>query len=117
MDVRYDVISELGRGSFATVFTVKSSVTGTLYAAKVAKEKKSKMVLNKEAQIHSRLTHPNILQFISSFESMSCGSSSILPLPSEAYGTCGIMILELCTSQTLAAFTMPKDKPAMARIS
>ena len=101
MDLKYLLIEELGRGEFGTVFKAQSTLTGTYFALKVAKPK-GRTMLTKEAQIHSRMVHPNILQFVSSFESQAYNQiDGIVPLNSEALGNCSVMVMELCTGNTL----------------
>lgn len=104
MNATYFPIRELGKGAFGTVFDAKSSASGTHFAVKVARGKHNRDVLSKEAQIHSRMVHPNILQFVTSFESENCSQEKgIVPLPLGSRGNCSVMVIELCTGNTLSA--------------
>lgn len=114
MDVTYEIIDEIGKGSFSTVYRVRSSATGSVYAAKVARGPKQEALLRHEADIHSRLTHPNILQFISSFSSASCGRTEIRPLTQGERGDCSVIILELCEGRTLESYV--KEAQPISRI-
>jgi serine/threonine protein kinase len=116
MDVKYEIVSELGKGQFGRVVRVKSSLTDSFYAAKVSKGR-NKLTLTYEAQIHSRLTHPNILQFVTSFECLNKDPVTITPLPSGEPGDMGVMVLELCSKETLQVYTLVHKRPSMPQIS
>lgn len=98
MDVSYEIVNELGKGAFAKVYRVRSSATDTLYAAKVAE---NKTALAEEADIHSNLTHPNILQFVAFLPNATCPPDDIQSHPR---GQCAVIISELCTDTTLEQF-------------
>lgn len=100
MDFNYKIIKVIGNGAYGSVLEVKSSATGEHYAAKIAKAN-GKVAMVREADIHSRLTHPNILQFVSSFQSTNCMTANIVPLPKGMQGQCSAIILELCNGGTL----------------
>lgn len=93
-EVSYVVVSELARGQMGIVAKVKSSVSKDVYAAKFSLSHHKK-VLQNESDIHSRLVHPNIIQFITSFETVCPLGTIIEPLPG---GPCGVVLLELCDS-------------------
>ena len=66
----YEVGQKLGEGGYGKVYKVKNRIDEKFYAIKVLKdfETKSEEVRNqyiKEVQIHSRLSHPNIIKYIS----------------------------------------------------
>ena len=63
----YDISTELGKGSFATVRKAVSRTTGELYAVKMIQDsKRGKGVRNtalaREITIMERLKHPNICE-------------------------------------------------------
>jgi serine/threonine protein kinase len=115
--MNYGVITQLGAGNFSKVFKVKSSVTGTLFAAKIARSLDGKELMKSEAYIHSRLIHPNILQFVTSFYTNTCGTDGLIPLINSSVGTCSVIILELCETGTIASFALNKGTTSMLQIS
>lgn len=116
MDFEYRVTRVLGTGAFGEVLEVKSSATGTKYAIKLAKMMNRESLI-KEIQLHSRLVHPNIVQFVSSFESMDCKDRvSIVPLPSGVAGNCHAMVIEHCQYGTLGERISSSPVPVMAQI-
>lgn len=88
MDQIYFTKDLLGSGSFAEVYKIEDKITGDFYAAKIAK--KFEKLLKNEIEIHSKLSHQNIISYIKSFTTYS-QENKIL------YGskTHSIMILEL----------------------
>lgn len=83
----YDVLEQIGQGSFATVYRVLHRATGQWYAAKFVYESRragrpqeieqSKINLGREIAIMQKLDHPNICQLKEVFESR--GDLSKLP--------------------------------------
>lgn len=102
-ELKYLLVRNIGRGQYGSVFEVKSSLTGDIYAAKVASgyPRDGRIMMIHEVDIHSKLTHPNIVQFISSFQSLNCASTGIVPLPQGVKGNCSVMVLELCSDKDL----------------
>jgi serine/threonine protein kinase len=63
----------LGRGGFATVLRCKRRITGETVAIKVIDKEKIVSLniterISNEIRIHSRISHPNIVEFKGSFE-------------------------------------------------
>lgn len=115
MDLRYVIIEPLGAGSFATVLKVKSSLTDTYYALKVARNQ-GREILRNEAELHSRLTHPNIIQFVSAFESLNCNQiEGVVPLSKGQKGNCTAMVVEFCQFGTLQT-RMVRQLPTMGQL-
>lgn len=94
-------LERLGNGAFGLVFKVLNEDTNKEYAAKISKGSgHSNDLLLDEIKVHSRLIHPNIIQYITSFEMLECGGGSIVqaaPNPSN----CICMILEMADNGTL----------------
>ncbi|ORC90682.1 putative protein kinase, putative,polo-like protein kinase [Trypanosoma theileri] len=70
---RYRCGSLLGTGGFAQVFDFKDLSTGVYYAGKVIDKRTltrrgSEAKFRMEVDIHSRVRHPNIIQFVKSFQ-------------------------------------------------
>jgi len=103
MDLKFSIKKQLGSGAFGKVYEVTSSATGTTFAAKVSTGTHVKMLVN-ESVIHSRMTHPNIVQFVSSFKITNFENQTITPLPPNVDGYRGVMILELCQGGTILTF-------------
>ena len=116
MDVKYEIIGSLGKGMNAEVFEVRSSLTNTHFAAKVSKNVLPAF-FEAEANIHSRVTHPNVVQFISSFRSQDCGVKGTKILSPDIDGRCGVMILELCNEGTMEGFIKSRRLATMSQIS
>lgn len=68
---RYEVLDELGKGTYGVVHKVKELVTGKLYAAKFIKcyRLKVKERAKEEIGIMNCLRHPKLLQLDAAFES------------------------------------------------
>ncbi|KAI9010146.1 kinase-like domain-containing protein [Hyaloraphidium curvatum] len=66
----YEILQELGEGSFARVYLVRDRRSRALYAAKVVDKKRSSdpAAIKKEISIHAYLKHSNIINLISSHE-------------------------------------------------
>ena len=62
-------IRKLGQGTFGSVYEVQNLDTKNIYAIKIAnsKAKNGNRILSEEIRIHSKLIHPNIIQFVTSF--------------------------------------------------
>lgn len=97
MESHFEVVSMMGEGKFAKVKKVKSSATNDIFAAKISNND-TKSFLTTESDIHSRLTHPNIVQFVSSFETNNCDDTKLFRV---SEGKCGVIIMELCEEKTL----------------
>ena len=72
---KYDLIQEIGRGGFSTVFKCKEKATEQIFAVKVIdlrplrlRERFNPSRLRREVDIMRRLNHPNIIKFIEVFE-------------------------------------------------
>ena len=64
---KYDIIQEMGRGAFSTVYKIKSKKDNTIYCLKKINIKKTPDRKN-EVNILSKLNHPNLVKYISSYE-------------------------------------------------
>lgn len=67
---KYDILPELGRGSFGTVFLCKEKKTELELAAKIVKYKKKKerADMEREIDIMSCLHHPRLIQMYDAFD-------------------------------------------------
>ena len=62
-------LEQLGDGEYGVVYRVRNLKTQVDCAAKMSKESGAyEQILRKEIDIHSKLSHPNIIQFITSLE-------------------------------------------------
>ena len=75
MPHRYDLLKEIGRGGFSTVFQCRDRDTRDIYAVKVVdlrplrlRERFNPARLRREVDIMRRLHHPNIIQFVDVYE-------------------------------------------------
>eukprot|EP01034_Spumella_vulgaris_P029397 gene29397-36446_t len=98
---RYDVIREIGKGGFSTVYQCRHKVTKVDYAVKVVdlrplrlRERFNPTRLKREVEIMRRLKHPNIVQFIEVYE-----DSDYL-----------MMVLEYCPGTELFDVILAKSK-------
>ena len=62
---KYEIIQEMGRGAFSTVYKIKSKIDNNIYCLKKINIKKTTDKTN-EITILSKLNHPNLVQYISS---------------------------------------------------
>ena len=62
---KYEIIQEMGRGAFSTVYKIKSKIDNNIYCLKKINIKKTADKKN-EINILSKLNHPNLVQYISS---------------------------------------------------
>ena len=62
---KYEIIQEMGRGAFSTVYKIKSKIDNNIYCLKKINLKKTPDKKN-EINILSKLNHPNLVQYISS---------------------------------------------------
>ena len=62
---KYEIIQEMGRGAFSTVYKIKSKLDNNIYCLKKINIKKTPD-RNNEINILSKLNHPNLVQYISS---------------------------------------------------
>ena len=62
---KYEIIQEMGRGAFSTVYKIKSKIDNNIYCLKKINIKKTPDKKN-EINILSKLNHPNLVQYISS---------------------------------------------------
>ena len=72
----FEIVSELGRGSYGVVYKVKSRKNGTIFALKKIpinhmKPKNQRESLQ-EMLILKKLSHPNIIRYYSSFIEFEC---------------------------------------------
>ena len=66
---RWSRLNKLGNGEFGLVYRVRNLETQAEYAVKVARGcQEYDMVLRREIKMHSKLDHPNIIRFVTSFE-------------------------------------------------
>eukprot|EP01039_Chlorochromonas_danica_P009194 gene9194-10154_t len=72
---RYELIREVGKGGFSTVFLCRHRATGLNYAVKIIdlrplrlRERFNPIRLKREVDIMRRLRHPNIIQFVEVYE-------------------------------------------------
>jgi serine/threonine protein kinase len=72
---KYELLKEIGRGGFSTVYQCKDRSDGVIYAVKVVdlrplrlRERFNPSRLRREVDIMRRLKHPNIIQFVDVFE-------------------------------------------------
>lgn len=64
---KYGIVELIGKGNMATVYKVKSFSEGKIYAAKTTRSNATAEDLerfNREILTHSKLSHPNIVEFI-----------------------------------------------------
>ena len=62
---KYEILQEMGRGAFSTVYKIKSKIDNNIYCLKKINIKKTPDKTN-EINILSKLNHPNLVQYISS---------------------------------------------------
>ena len=62
---KYEIIQEMGRGAFSTVYKIKSKIDNNIYCLKKINLKKTPDKKN-EINILSKLNHHNLVQYISS---------------------------------------------------
>ncbi len=62
---KYEIIQEMGRGAFSTVYKIKSKSDNNIYCLKKINIKKTPDKTN-EINILSKINHPNLVQYISS---------------------------------------------------
>lgn len=110
---RWSQLERLGAGTFGLVFRVRNQATGNEYAAKVSTGPgKSNDMLKKEIQVHSRLTHPNIIQYVNSFDMLECGGGSIIQVDPQGLlsgnTVCICMLLELANGGELHKKVKPR---------
>ena len=62
----FEILQEMGRGAFSTVYKIKSKKNDQIYCLKKLNIKKTH---NKENEINilSKLNHPNLVKYISSY--------------------------------------------------
>ena len=63
----YDIGGLLGKGGFAHVYRCRHRITGLEYAVKVIHQSHA-MTIQQEISLHSICHHPNIVEFIESFD-------------------------------------------------
>ncbi|TID17416.1 putative beta-glucosidase I [Venturia nashicola] len=101
-DIQYITGDKLGNGGFAICYRgelcQKSKPTGKIIALKIVKSQMDRRFIT-ELQLHSKLSHPNIVEFHRAF----------------SFGECTYVVLELCHNGSLADalrkrkfFTMPE---------
>lgn len=67
---KYQIMEELGRGTFGVVHRAKEISTGKIWAAKIVKvvDESDKIPLRREVEIMRKLQHSKILQLHEVFE-------------------------------------------------
>jgi len=90
----WHIMSKLGEGQSAIVYKVRSSETQNEYAAKVTISATDKSLIL-EADIHNKLSHPCILQFITSFYGR-IEDNSIIEVSDDNIANRYVIVLELC---------------------
>jgi serine/threonine protein kinase len=112
--LKYELLKEIGRGGFSTVYQCRDRLDSVIYAVKVVdlrplrlRERFNPSRLRREVDIMRRLKHPNIIQFVDVFET----SDQLM------------MIMEYCPGDELfdvilaRKFFLEKDaKPIFAQI-
>ena len=67
----FEIIKELGKGSFGIVYLIKRKIDNSLYALKQVKlskmEKKEKISSLNEIRLLASISHPNIIAYKESF--------------------------------------------------
>uniref|UniRef100_A0A6C0CFV0 Protein kinase domain-containing protein n=1 Tax=viral metagenome TaxID=1070528 RepID=A0A6C0CFV0_9ZZZZ len=94
---KWTQLRKIGGGSFGYVYKAKreDAIDDTWFAIKVAKKAgEEDKALRLEIDIHSRLTHPDIVRYVNAFDISVCGGSSIVQVP-VGKGKCIAMVLEL----------------------
>ena len=61
---KYEIIQEMGRGAFSTVYKIRSKSDNNIYCLKKINIQKTPD-RNNEINILSKLNHPNLVQYIS----------------------------------------------------
>lgn len=112
---RYDIIREIGKGGFSTVYQCRRKQDGMEFAVKVVdlrplrlRERFNPARLKREVDIMKRLHHPNIIQFVEVYED----ADHLM------------MVMEFCPGQELfdvilgrRFFTEDDAKPIFAQIT
>lgn len=112
--LKYELLKEIGRGGFSTVYQCRDRLDSLIYAVKIVdlrplrlRERFNPSRLRREVDIMRRLKHPNIIQFVDVFET----SDQLM------------MIMEYCPGDELfdvilaRKFFLEKDaKPIFAQI-
>lgn len=67
---RYEILPELGRGSFGTVFLCREKNSGLQLAAKIVpcKKKQNRADMEREIDIMSCLRHPRLIEMYDAFD-------------------------------------------------
>lgn len=94
----------IGSGAFGKVYSAFRSddPKRAIFAIKVSTSQgESNRILLEEIDIHSRLTHPDIVRYVNSYDLQDCGGVSLTQaLPGE--GKCIAMVLEYLEGKDLA---------------
>ncbi len=64
---KYQILEEMGRGSFSTVYKIKSKIDNKIYCLKKLNLKKTTNKTN-EITILSKLSHPNLVKYITNIQ-------------------------------------------------
>ena len=64
---KYKILQEMGRGAFSTVYKIQSKIDNNIYCLKKLNLKKTTNKTN-EITILSKLSHPNLVKYITSFQ-------------------------------------------------
>lgn len=75
----WEKISRIGKGGSGLVFQVRNPESKAIYALKIAVSNDKNGVLAREIALHSKLTHPNIIQYVTAFEIQHFGERIIVP--------------------------------------
>ncbi|CAF0980153.1 unnamed protein product [Adineta ricciae] len=92
LELRYEILNKLGKGSFGTVYRVQNKVTDVFYAVKTIPKKlgnKSKSFsLDNEVKLLTEVNHPNLIRL-----------HEVLESPQNLY-----LIIELCEGGELGGY-------------
>lgn len=108
----WERVSLIGKGAFGRVYSayLKDDPEKSLHAIKVSiSHGHSNNLLIAEIDIHSRLTHPDIVRYVNSYDLKECGGISLEKAP-EGQGKCVAMVLEFLAGKDLRAILKDGDR-------
>lgn len=103
----------LGTGSFGKVYSAyrEGDPKRTILAVKISTSAgHGNDLLIKEIDIHSRLTHPNIVRYVNSYEIAECGKGNLTQVPTGT-GNCAAMVLEFMAGKDIEKQLKLKNFP------